>query len=266
VYDEKKLKAWEASHGRAFDLNTDRDQIKEVQACRVREGKGCEYKWQKVNIPSNDWNDRANAEIWRESWAKYCNEYLSPENHIDHRSYARQGIDLEPTIHEGITARKMESDGKVADRVQINREIAERNSLRKQIKQIAQELTAAITEKARDIYGQFREFIGSIGTAGADAERDRDADLGQTVTTASAERQRLGDTADDIREFINGLNAEERASEEKRDAALSEREDREIERKRQTADRSFEERAERDRALRQSKSRARISYGPQIGL
>lgn len=70
------------------------------QKTRVREGKGTEYLWCKISIPANDWNDRANAEIWRESWAKHCNKYLDAEHQIDHRSYKRQGIDKEPTIHE----------------------------------------------------------------------------------------------------------------------------------------------------------------------
>ncbi len=79
-----------------------------MQKTRIRKGKGTEYVWEKVNIPANDWNDRENAERWRASWARHCNRYLGQEKQIDHRSYARQGLDREPTIHEGITARKME--------------------------------------------------------------------------------------------------------------------------------------------------------------
>ena len=33
------------------------------QKARIREGKGTEYLWEKVTIPSNDWNDRKNAEV-----------------------------------------------------------------------------------------------------------------------------------------------------------------------------------------------------------
>ena len=72
------------------------------QKTRVREGKGTEYLWEKISIPANDWNERSKAELWRSSWAEHCNRYLKPEERIDHRSYARQGIDKEPTIHEGI--------------------------------------------------------------------------------------------------------------------------------------------------------------------
>jgi len=133
------------------------------QKYRDRPSKGREYLWEKVKITTNDWDDRANAEIWRKSWAEHCNRYLPPEKRIDHRSYERQGIDKEPTIHEGVTARKIESEGKSAERVQINREIKERNTMRHQIKLFTQDLTKAIKEKARNIYERFKEFVGHCG-------------------------------------------------------------------------------------------------------
>lgn len=43
---------------------------------------------------------------------------------------------MESTIHEGIAARKMEADGIIADRCEMNREVRERNSIRIQIKEI----------------------------------------------------------------------------------------------------------------------------------
>ena len=142
------------------------------QKTRVRKGKGTEYLWEKISIPANDWNDRSKAEIWRASWAEHCNRYLDKENQIDHRSFKRQGLDKEPTIHEGVTARQIEQDGKLADRCQINRNIRQRNSLREQMKELANEVTTIITEKARMILGRFKEFRGSLGNvkgAGRDA-------------------------------------------------------------------------------------------------
>ena len=75
------------------------------QKTRVRKGKGTEYLWEKISIPANDWNEHSMAEIWRASWAEHCNRYLAEENRIDHRSYKRQGLEIEPTIHEGVAAR-----------------------------------------------------------------------------------------------------------------------------------------------------------------
>jgi hypothetical protein len=157
------------------------------QKVRIREGKGTELLWEKVTIPANDWNDRKNAEVWRESWAKHCNRYLDKDNQIDHRSYERQGLDIMPSIHEGVTARKMEADGKIADRCQINRDIKELNFIRKQLKQLAKEITELITEKARAIYDRFKELRRSFGDS-----RSPETDGGNTGKSADGNR-RTGD-------------------------------------------------------------------------
>lgn len=150
------------------------------QKTRVRKGKGTEYLWEKISIPVNDWNEHANAEKWRASWAAECNRFLSIENQIDHRSYERQGLEMEPTVHEGITARNMEKKGKVADRCEMNREIKERNLLRAQIRKLASEITNIIIQKARLIYERVRKFTGHIGdvgkTAGAGGDNGRFTD------------------------------------------------------------------------------------------
>ena len=168
------------------------------QKTRVRKGKGTEYLWEKISIPINDWNEHWQAEVWRASWAEHCNKYLDREHQIDHRSYGRQGIDKEPTIHEGVTARQIEAEGKVADRCQINREIKERNSIREQMKELAKELTDLITEKARAIYGRFKEFRGgrrdsestgsNDGNLRKSADRNRRSDNGEFKLEGTARR------------------------------------------------------------------------------
>ena len=142
------------------------------QKTRVREGKGTEYLWERISVPANDWNDRARAEEWRRSWAECCNRYLPQEARIDHRSYRRQGIELEPTIHEGVTARQMEKRGITSDRCQTNREIREWNAVLKKIRQTANEITTYVMEKARGIIGRLEKLRGSdrgIERAGRDA-------------------------------------------------------------------------------------------------
>ena len=172
------------------------------QKTRIRKGKGTEYLWEKINIPANDWNDRANAEIWRASWAEHCNKYLEPEKQIDHRSYMRQGLDQEPTIHEGVTARKMETEGKTAERCEINREIRQRNSLREQIKALAAELTETITKKARALYERITKLTGTFiayAGSGADdrpdgkpAERERETGKRAGIMPGTAESENEG--------------------------------------------------------------------------
>ena len=158
------------------------------QKTRIRKGKGTEYLWEKITIPANDWNDRENAERWRASWAKHCNRYLEKEKKIDHRSYKRQGLDQEPTIHEGVTARNMEQNGMSADRCKINRDIRERNSLREQIRVLTAELITTILEKARELYERFtgiaraadntKETEGHDRADGNPSERKRKTDRG----------------------------------------------------------------------------------------
>ena len=169
AYDPKRKE--ETSKYRIPQLDKNGD-----QKTRTREGKGTEYLWEKISIPANDWNEHSKAEKWRASWAEHCNRYLDKDKQIDHRSYERQGLDIEPTIHEGIVARQMEAEGRPADRCQINRDIKERNSIREQIRKTVSEITKLITEKARAIYDRYKEFRrhrGNLEVAGADAGNPR---------------------------------------------------------------------------------------------
>lgn len=157
------------------------------QKTRERKGKGTEYLWEKLSIPANDWNEHSRAEEWRASWAEHCNRYLNQEHRIDHRSYDRQGIDQEPTIHEGVTARQMEKGGRIAERCEMNREIHERNFIRQQLKELAAELTKVIIEKARALYERIKEFRGHY----RNAERTG-ADAGYPGKTAGRDRGSFG--------------------------------------------------------------------------
>ena len=67
------------------------------------------HKTRKVEL--TDWNDKGNAEKWRESFANICNQYLEKNNlekRVDHRSFERQGIEEIPTIHLGASASALE--------------------------------------------------------------------------------------------------------------------------------------------------------------
>ena len=58
--------------------------------------------WERETVQANVWNDRSKVEEWRAAWAEVCNWYLSMERvnvRIDHRSYARQGVEQEPGHH-----------------------------------------------------------------------------------------------------------------------------------------------------------------------
>ena len=117
-------------------------------------------QWKREYIQSNDWNNKDNAEIWRKAWAINCNKYLDKDNQIDNRSYQKQGISQKPTIHEGYVARKMERQGKVSERCQINRDIFELNEVSSKIKQLnwLEELALKNDETTLDIEKMF-DFI-----------------------------------------------------------------------------------------------------------
>lgn len=165
------------------------------QKVRIRKGKGEEKLWERTTIPANDWNNPGKAEEWRKAWADCLNAVLPAEKQVDHRSYVKQGIDQEPTIHEGYAARKMEKQGRTADRCQMNREIRSRNALLRRLqmklKEIATEL-AEIVKKGEAFYEQRvkRLFIhrterigGVYGDAGSGQReieyRKREAERGE---------------------------------------------------------------------------------------
>ena len=68
------------------------------------------------------------------------------EERIDHRSFADQGKDEQPTIHEGVAARAMEKKGIVSDRCELNRQIKRDNALLRQLKAEFQKLVKVVQD------------------------------------------------------------------------------------------------------------------------
>ena len=126
---------WAPKSRKVYDLDENGQRIFQ----KVDKSGRKQYKNHKEDY--NDWNAKERVEEWRAAWAECCNAMLSEENKIDHRSYERQGIDQIPTIHEGYAARQIAAKGGTSERVEINNEIRERNSLMRklaeQLKQIA---------------------------------------------------------------------------------------------------------------------------------
>ena len=67
-------------------------------------------RWKSHKEDTVDWNDQKYCEIWRHEWEVIQNRYLEandrPER-VDLRSYARQGLDIIPTVHEGAAVRQI---------------------------------------------------------------------------------------------------------------------------------------------------------------
>jgi hypothetical protein len=116
---------------------------------KIYDPKKRQYKCK--TISTTDWNEQTKAEEWRGAWAEICNQVLEQNGHterIDHRSYARQGIDQIPTVHLGVAAFQMEKRGIRTERGNLNREIEVTNQRLRQLKARISKLQNWLKEEA----------------------------------------------------------------------------------------------------------------------
>lgn len=158
----------------ALDENGERIPLMDENTGLQKLGKRNEKLWKRVTVLSNDWNSQSNAEKWRSSWEDMCNQYLAPENQIDHRSFKRQGIERIPTIHEGYAAKQMERRGLVSERMELNREIKRLNQIISKLKDTVLGIGKRLMElkdnlmKVRMHYGE-RNIAKRTSNTGRDA-------------------------------------------------------------------------------------------------
>lgn len=122
-------------------------------------GKNGKPKTRKIEL--TDWNNKGNAEKWRESFASLCNQYLEKNNlekRVDHRSFERQGVEEIPTIHLGASASALERKGIETDKGNINREIKKHNSLVKAIREKIAELTSWINDFSKALFERYEQY------------------------------------------------------------------------------------------------------------
>jgi len=111
---------WGAKSRKEYVLDNNGERI------RLKSG---EFKTRKIS--TNDWNERSNAEVWREGWALAVNDVLERQGiyeEVDHRSFERKGIDLLPSVHLGVAASQMERKGVATVRGNLNRDISISNN------------------------------------------------------------------------------------------------------------------------------------------
>ena len=155
--------------------------------------------WKRTTESYTDWNDRNNAEQWRANWAESCNQYLTPEQQIDHRSYERQGVEQVPTIHEGHVAREM---GDRSERVQTNNNIKAGNQ---ELSGLSATLKK-IREEARSLLHRIAELTELIKKrAEKKAEADRQAEQPTQPEPAPRSVETTPNVADN---FLKKLNAD----------------------------------------------------------
>ena len=106
-------------------------------------------RYGRQNPIAERWNSEEQLLIWRKNWADINNLYLERKNideRIDHRSHKERGLDEQPTIHEGVTARIIEQKGGTSERCEINRQIKADNKLLRELKEIVKNLAKAVVD------------------------------------------------------------------------------------------------------------------------
>ena len=104
-------------------------------------------KYGRQNTITARWNSEEQLVLWRAAWADSTNRFLErvgSQERVDHRSHAERGLDEQPTIHEGVTARALERKGIVSDRCEMNRQIKADNALLRELKSLVKKLMDAV--------------------------------------------------------------------------------------------------------------------------
>lgn len=143
--------SWGAKQHRQYVLDENGERIKNADGS---------YKFNAV--PTTDWGNPQTLMQWRENWADLVNRKFEEKGlqaSIDHRSYADQGLDLIPTIHEGPAVRAMEAKGIHTDKGDFNRLIKQTNRMIKNL-----------MDHIRDLAGWISALIEIIR---ADREEER---------------------------------------------------------------------------------------------
>lgn len=115
-------------------------------------------KFGRQNPITEKWNSETQLVSWRAAWADTVNLYFEKANiseRITHLSFDAQGKTEQPTIHEGVAARRMEQKGFVSDRCELNRQIRADNDtlheLQATIAKLEQSTNMTIAEMAKTI-------------------------------------------------------------------------------------------------------------------
>ncbi|MCD8380894.1 MAG: MobA/MobL family protein [Lachnospiraceae bacterium] len=112
---------WDAKQHREYLFNEDSSPVLDASGHK------------KFNaIPTTDWGQPETLEHWRQAWADLCNAEFAKkgiDEHIDHRSYERQGADRIPTVHEGPAVRQMEKKGISTGKGSLNQFIRSTNRM-----------------------------------------------------------------------------------------------------------------------------------------
>ncbi|QFJ53534.1 MobQ family relaxase [Pseudobutyrivibrio xylanivorans] len=104
-------------------------------------------------VPTTDWGSPETLNAWRKAYADIFNKAFEDKGlscKIDNRSYAEQGLDILPTVHEGPHVRAMEAKG-------IRTEIGDEN---RRIKAF-NEMITKLSTNLQDLFEWLSDFLKS---------------------------------------------------------------------------------------------------------
>ena len=122
-------------------------------------------RYGRQNPITERWNSEEQLKIWRKSWADISNKYLEvtkSENRIDHRSHKERGIDEQPTVHEGVYARRIEKNDGVSERCEINRQIKADNKALREIKAAIKKLLETAVHTISSLANALEKLRGTM--------------------------------------------------------------------------------------------------------
>ena len=178
-----------------------------------------------LSAKNPQWNCKQYVYIWREQWANVQNREFERKGlsvTVSHESYEKQGIDREPTIHQGHEVTKMERKGKRTKIGNINRAIKARNLQRekweREVKNRIRQAIYSTGKETKEPTGTAREIdegaagsnkenrlvSGKIETTGQPAHQPNQDQKG--IRPASGKRIRIVQRLKNITEKIRNIS------------------------------------------------------------
>ena len=116
-------------------------------------------------VPTTDWGKPETLEAWRQAWAEMCNAKFAEKGldcRIDHRSFARQGVEQIPTVHEGVSVRAMEKKGITTDKGDLNRWVRSANAKLRGITQRISKLLVWLKEVKAELFKPQEPLVADL--------------------------------------------------------------------------------------------------------
>ena len=142
--------------GGAWCAKSKKEYILDKNGNRIKLKSGA---WKSTKVRATNWDEKESLLKWRENWANIVNkefERLGIDERIDHRTLKAQGIDREPTIHEGRNPEK----------IKYNQEVRRRNREREQ------KVVAGRLDKMIKTYGDLEQKIAAVKTEKAEKNQE----------------------------------------------------------------------------------------------